>query len=587
MQRVATDWRVLALCYAAGVLILSLRAALGGAPLLADPDDAMRLVGVRDLIAGQGWFDPMQYRLDPPHGVAMHWSRLADLPLATAVLLLTPLLGMATAELVAITLYPLALLLPMLWLAHRLALRLGGPEAGLAGAVLALFSLVAFTEFTPGRIDHHGLILILGLAMLAGLLAAAERPRMAALAGLATAAGLAIGVESLPAVVALLLAAGLWHILVPGQGRVLQALGLGLAGGALLFTAALIPPGRWSVGACDAWSAPYGLALLSGGAALWGLGLPALSQRPMVVRLALGLGAGAPAAGLVALLYPACLAGPYGGLDPYLVSHWLARVEEARSALAVLPGAPAQVLAPLVPALLAAGFAASRLWRGPLAARPLWAAYLVFLLLALAVGLLQVRGLKALGLFAVPGAAALIAAARAAYLARSDLPRAAVLVGSWLGATGMVVALLAGLATPRTTADPGAAAPVRTAACHDGAAYAALAALPAEPLLAPIDMGGHLLLHTPHSVVGAPYHRNQQGIVDTLRFFHAFEAEARALAARRGIATLVLCPGLPELRPLPDSAPDALVRQLAAGEAPTWLVPLEQNGPIARYAVRP
>ena len=29
-------------------------------------DDAMRLVQVRDLIGGQGWFDLFQHRLDPP-----------------------------------------------------------------------------------------------------------------------------------------------------------------------------------------------------------------------------------------------------------------------------------------------------------------------------------------------------------------------------------------------------------------------------------------------------------------------------------------------------------------------------------------
>src|SRR5260370_41349134 len=48
-------------------------------------DDAMRLVEVRDLLAGQGWFDLTQYRLNPPDGVVMHWSRLIDLPLALLI----------------------------------------------------------------------------------------------------------------------------------------------------------------------------------------------------------------------------------------------------------------------------------------------------------------------------------------------------------------------------------------------------------------------------------------------------------------------------------------------------------------------
>src|SRR5690606_33645136 len=65
-----------------------------------DPDDMLRLVQVRDLLAGQGWFDLHQYRIDGPTGTLMHWSRLVDIPLALAIGLLTPLVGSATAELV-------------------------------------------------------------------------------------------------------------------------------------------------------------------------------------------------------------------------------------------------------------------------------------------------------------------------------------------------------------------------------------------------------------------------------------------------------------------------------------------------------
>src|SRR6185437_15343111 len=68
-------------------------------------DDAMRLVEVRDLIAGQGWFDLMQYRLDLP-GMLMHWSRIVDAPLAGLILLLRPIMGAARAEAVTLILWP-------------------------------------------------------------------------------------------------------------------------------------------------------------------------------------------------------------------------------------------------------------------------------------------------------------------------------------------------------------------------------------------------------------------------------------------------------------------------------------------------
>ena len=39
-------------------------------------DDIMRLLQVRDWLAGQSWFDVSQYRIDAPYGASMHWSRL-------------------------------------------------------------------------------------------------------------------------------------------------------------------------------------------------------------------------------------------------------------------------------------------------------------------------------------------------------------------------------------------------------------------------------------------------------------------------------------------------------------------------------
>ena len=43
-----------------------------------DTDDATRVVMVRELLAGRGWWDQHWLRLQPPVGVYMHWSRLLD-----------------------------------------------------------------------------------------------------------------------------------------------------------------------------------------------------------------------------------------------------------------------------------------------------------------------------------------------------------------------------------------------------------------------------------------------------------------------------------------------------------------------------
>jgi hypothetical protein len=89
-------------------------------------DDAMRLVEVRDFLAGQGWFDLTQYRLSPPDGVATHWSRLIDVPLAALIRAGEILAPSALAERVAVIIWPAGLLLLYLAGVARLAHVLAG-----------------------------------------------------------------------------------------------------------------------------------------------------------------------------------------------------------------------------------------------------------------------------------------------------------------------------------------------------------------------------------------------------------------------------------------------------------------------------
>src|SRR3954447_237552 len=86
---------------------------------LGDTDDNMRLMQVRGLLHGQGWFDLRQYRMNPPFGANIHWSRLVDLPIAGLILALRPVLGGAGAERWAVAITPL---LPYLLLLYSLAL---------------------------------------------------------------------------------------------------------------------------------------------------------------------------------------------------------------------------------------------------------------------------------------------------------------------------------------------------------------------------------------------------------------------------------------------------------------------------------
>ena len=71
---------------------------------LGDTDDNMRLAQVRAWLGGQGWFDLRQYKLDPPAGANIHWSRIVDLPIAGLILAARPFVGNAAAERFAVLL---------------------------------------------------------------------------------------------------------------------------------------------------------------------------------------------------------------------------------------------------------------------------------------------------------------------------------------------------------------------------------------------------------------------------------------------------------------------------------------------------
>ena len=134
-----------------------------------DPDDALRLVEVRDLIAGQSWFDVHQYRIAAPEGVPMHWSRLVDIPLAAMILVLRPFLGQPLAESVTCVAVPLLTLLAALALLGRLAGRLFTVEIAGFACLFAALSVPAMFQFQPLRIDHHAWQIVMALAALNGL----------------------------------------------------------------------------------------------------------------------------------------------------------------------------------------------------------------------------------------------------------------------------------------------------------------------------------------------------------------------------------------------------------------------------------
>lgn len=584
------DWRLFALVFIAAAIILIVRTNFGraGLPFFADTDDAMRMVRVRDFLAGQDWYDLTIDRLNTPFGAEIHWSRLVDLPLAVLVLALTPILGEQIALVAAGTIWPMLLLGLLLWVSARLAFRLVGPEGVLPALILPLLSPAITAEFTPGRVDHHNGIILLTVAIAWASAEAIRRPRFALLAGVLSATALAVATESLPAIAAAIAVFALAFVIEGQRAPAMRAFSLAFGLGSLVHLAIFRPPMRWFEPACDVISPLYvGVALLVAGLFTFASLVPPL--RAPWQRFLLLAGPGVAGLFVLVTLYPQCLKGPYAALDSWLQANWIASIVEAKPWLSNLVEMPAYAIAIGLPVLLGLVIVAYRLLRIR-QARGEWAVLLVFLAATALVMLAQVRGARLAIMLSMPVAAWLIVRARHRYLAKPRLTNIIALTGSWLAFSGVVLALAVNavlMFIPGRVPENGNGR-ANTEACLVPAAFADLAALPPERIMSPIDLGAHILLYTPHAVVAAPYHRNQQGVRDAFRFLNDPIANARTILAERGIGLVVICPGMPEMGGIPGNAEDSFVSLFFRDALPDWLHDVSvPNTPLRIYSVMP
>ena len=585
------SWGLVCIAFVATALVMTLRYLLhvDTQPLISDTDDAMRLAVVRDFLNGQGWFDHMQYRMNTPYGAEIHWSRLIDLPIAGLILLARPFAGEVGAEMVAAFIWPFILLFILLAVSAKLCVRLIGRDGTLPGVALPAFSLAIMAEFVPGRVDHHNVQLILALVMVYCTIEALKRPRFAIGAGLATATAIAIGTESIATAVAAIVAFGLIWVASPARAKALREFGVSYALATLIHLAIAQPPSKWLTPACDALSVVYATAAVLVGLAFVLLSYMSLSQRPIWTRLMVGGGIGAIVLAVLFVLFPDCRKGPYGQIDPWLVRNWIDNIIEARPIWESVVAMPAFTIAALIPVLAGlavVGYHVLRVRDGRMAE---WAMLGLFLALAFVVMALQVRGARTAGLIAVPAGAWLITTARAHYMARSRLREIVGLVGSWLLFAGVAAAAAVayiGMLLPTGAASMPTEGSAERAPCLMPQAFADLAALPPERLMTPIDLGSHILLFTPHSVVAAPYHRNQQGVLDAFHFFNWPIDKARAILDARGVSVIVNCPAMTQ--ELDDAAPDSFVKLVDIDQLPSWIKDVTPPGAALRtYAVLP
>ncbi len=541
-----------------------------------DTDDWLRLQEMRDWLGGQGWFDVHQHRIGIGEGLAMHWSRLVDVPIALFAAPLGPLIGRHAAEAVAVTAVPLLTLAVMLAALTRVVRRLfpASPAAPAIGAFLVAVAPPVLTQIHPTRIDHHGWQIALATIALAALVGPARR-RAGIVAGLATALYLNISLEGLPFAVATagVLALG-WAFGMERQERLLGFLAA-LALGSAVLLAATAPLSRFGLPWCDVILPAHVLALgvaTLGCAAIARLSAPAARIGGLVV-----VGAGAAAA--LCLAAPICATGPFGMLDPLSRLYWYDNVVEGlpiwRQRIAVAPIMVGFPLIGLVGAL--------RAWRG--AAEPeqrrRWLMLLMLGLATLVTGMLVRRAGGIAHVVAVPGALALILSLKAR-IGLSRVPPVRV-VGTTAAILLLSPLMPACLGVLLDRAPP--ARPAPKLRCGLDCALAQLAAMPPASILAGLDMGPELIARTPHRVYSAGYHRSGRPMTETVRAFLMPPGVAHRLVAARRLDHVLIDPRSGEAEIYRKAAPDGLMARLLAGRAPSWLRPVAIGGPLKLWRV--
>jgi hypothetical protein len=537
-------------------------------------DDALRLVMLREFLTGKGWYDHSIIRLDPPYGADMHWSRLIDAGLAALFRLCALLIGGVDAELMTRAVWPVLWLLPVIAASGCAAWKMGGRSAALVAIAYGAVAVPGFLQFTPGRIDHHNVQIALASTAVAAAMWSEGRPRFAAVAGTLCGLMLAIGLESVLYVGLLAAAFSLRFIVQPDGVAEFRSFSLAAALSTSLAFALSIAPERWFNGLCDQIAFNTALPVVAGALVATGVSFVPGAVATREYRAIAVTSAALVAFALFAIADPVCLAGPFARVDPAVKSLWLSHVQEALPLLDALRTREVAAVAGRL-AVPAAGLIAIALLlarRSPLSfAELLISAALLTSLLA---GFHAVRALSFAVWLAIPlTAAAVVELCRRLSLSNPAQRTILIAALSPLLLSGLAVVAAEGLRPAHAAAAPAGPA----TACTARNSYRPLQELPPGRVMAFIDLGPHVLVHTAHEVIAGPYHRLPHGIIDSYRFFAALEREAGRILQEREVDYVLFCSSAVTPRFGHPLAPDAMWKKLSRRELPPWLERLPQS----------
>lgn len=541
--------------------------------ITGDGDDLTRLQEVRDWLAGQSWFDTRQYRILPPEGISIHWSRYIDLGIAAFLVPASWVLPATQAELAAVILWPTFL--------GCLAVLVIGPGAnrlmGPAGAIGALVVFLTWSklggEFSAGRIDHHNMQILGSLAVFYLSLVPGRRALLGVLAGIATAFTLAIGLEMLP-----FLAVN-WAVMILRQAFDEDGIGHWLTGfctafaiAAPLFLAGQTPITAWGTNYCDVLAPPVlSLAGVGIAASLATVALANTLRNPLARILLAAVVAGAGLWLISPLLLP-CRAGPYAEVSPEVLRLIETQVTEALPASMLLFDRPELLFRVLLPPVVIAGLAlgAAVLKRGRIGKTigiALIQSFVLFLV-GFVFALVQIRAANLM----TPAVTVLAAFLGHVFVSiprdhRLRAPAALLLLFAMPTVVEAATRLIAGppalpgqdSSVDLVTAQDGS---FTAAYCRNEAAMAEIASLPKSVIFASLNLGPAIIVYTQQSVTAAGYHRNTAAFSNGIIGFQDRD-HLRDHLASSDADYLVVCAGAGEER---------VVTRLEGADWPDWLV---------------
>lgn len=536
---------------------------------LGDTDDNMRMMQVRALLHGQDWFDLRQYRLNPPFGANIHWSRFVDLPIAGLILMLQPFVGGPKAQLIAAGIAPL---LPYVILLFGIALtarRLIDNRSFFLPILAMIVAGLTNSMFMPERIDHHGWQLALLAVSIAGL-SDPKRVRGGVTLGISTALSLAIGLEMIIYLAVAGTAVALFWV-ADGREKGRAAAYAASLGGGITFSFLVFASYANRYAVCDALSPVWLSSMLVACALL--LALAFLTPKDWKSRLLLVAGAGIVIAAFHALMWPQCLTR-LEGVSPEVQYLWLSHVREARPVY--MHGWQIATLILALPVTGTIGWALLA-WRNRVDAdlfrRTLGSA--VSGIIAMLLLFWQTRTGPAAQLMAVVGAVAIIWVLVPVFdRARNAVVRTLGVVAVALVGFGVVVPMAMGFAPGRKLSPREVQVERANRMCNFIGSYRPIALEPKGVVFTFVDLAPRLITLTHHDSIMGPYHRNGEQIADAMKAFRGSADQARQIFAKYHSDYLLTCPDSSTTTIFMSEAPNGFYGQLERGQVPNWLTPV-------------